>query len=436
PLVDGWLALAPVAASGASGNELRAALIDWRPGHVGHPAASGLLADLLSTGRGGAAYPRQIALLLPMSTARAPASAIRDGFLAAHLADRSAAAEGNADISIRIYDTSTLGAAEAYQRAQLEGADFIVGPLLAQEVEQILPQVGLVPTLALNFVDTETTWLTGFWQFALAPEDEIRAIARRAYAEGARTALALVPLDSSGRGNRLLNSFRSEFEALGGRLIRYETYDPAAQDFSRPIRALLNLDRSEQRRARLAANLGIELGFEPRRRQDADMIFLYAPNRGVARLLAPALRYHYAGDIPTYATPEIYDPADSGRDTDLEDIAFPDAPWLIAPNPEQSALRSQLQGYSPQRASGGNLRLYGMGVDAYRLVGALYGGAEHWPIEGLTGTLELRADGKIHRTLPFARFRNGRPVALEPLDVEPRPTVAGELRRPAILGAR
>src|SRR5690606_40405590 len=62
------------------------------------------------------------------------------------------------------------------------------------------------------------------------------------------------------------------------------------QDFSRPIRALLNLDRSEQRRARLAANLGIELGFEPRRRQDADMIFLYAPNRGVARLLAPALR--------------------------------------------------------------------------------------------------------------------------------------------------
>src|SRR5690606_20551917 len=244
----------------------------------------------------------------------------------------------------------------------------------------ILPRAGLVPTLALNFVDTDATFVTVFWQFALAPADETRAIARRAYADGARTALALVPLDTTGRGTRLLNSFKAEFEALGGRLIRHETYDPAAQDFSRPIRALLNLDRSEQRRARLAANLGLDIGFEPRRRQDADMIFLYAPTRGVARLLAPALRYHFAGDIPTYATPEIYDPADSGRDNDLNDLYFPDAPWLLAPNPEQSELRRLLQSYSPQRASGGNLRLYGMGVDAYRLVGALYGGTDRWPI--------------------------------------------------------
>src|SRR5690606_16531655 len=202
PLGDGWLALAPIAASGASRNELRGALIDWRREHLGHPAASGLLADLLTGGGGGAGYPRQIALLLPMSSARAPASAIRDGFLAAHLADRVADAEQSSEVSIRIYDTAAIGADEAYRRAQLEGADFIVGPLLAPDVEQILPQAGLVPTLALNFVDTDATFVTGFWQFALAPEDETRAIARRAYADGARTALALVPLDTTGQIGR------------------------------------------------------------------------------------------------------------------------------------------------------------------------------------------------------------------------------------------
>lgn len=418
PLVDGWLALAPIAASGRTGAELRGALIDWRREHIGHPAASGLLAELLAADR-SAEYPQQVALLLPLSSARIPSIAIRDGFLAAHLGGQAGSASRNAEMSIRVYDTGLLGAEEAYRRAQLEGADFIVGPLLRPDIEQILPQAGLTPTLALNNVDAETAFVTGFWQFGLAPEDETRAIARRAYADGARTAVALVPLDGSDWGNRLLNSFRAEFEALGGRLLAYETYDPAAQDFSRPIRALLNLEASEQRHTRLAANLGIRLGFEPRRRQDVDMLFLAARNRSIARLLVPALRYHDAADIPTYANSEVYEPTNAARDGDLNNIYFPDARWLLEPSGDETQLRSALQSYWPQRAAAGNLRLYGMGVDAYRLVGALYSGAGQWPLEGLSGSLELDADGRVRRLLPFAQFLNGRPVALEPVALDP-----------------
>jgi uncharacterized protein len=415
-LVDGWLALAPIAAAGLSGAELRGAILDWRRVHAAHPAATGLLAELLAADRGDAVYPRQVALLLPMSAARDAATAIRDGFMAAHLA--SIDEEGRREMSVRIYDTTSLGAEEAYRRAQLEGAEFVVGPLLRPEVEGVVLQAGFVPTLALNFIDTDASLVNAFWQFALAPEDETRAVARRAYEDGVRTAVALVPLDTTGWGMRLLNSFRAEFEALGGRLLAYNTYDPAAQDFSTPIRTLLNLDRSEQRRTRLAANLGVTLGFEPRRREDADMIFLAAPSRGVARLLAPALRFHFAGDIPTYATSDVYEPAEGGaRDGDLNDIYFPDARWLLQPTADDRELRRMLQTYWPRRTAGAaasNLRLYGMGVDAYQLVGALFGGVEAWPLEGLTGGLELDVTGRVHRLLPFAQFRNGRPVALEP----------------------
>src|SRR5690606_7382825 len=195
--------------------------------------------------------------------------------------------------------------------AQLEGAAFIVGPLLGPEVGRIVPQTGFVPTLALNYTDVDTSLTADFWQFALSPEDETRAIARRAFADGARTAVALVPFDSSGWGLRLLNSFRTEFEALGGRVLGYETYERAARDFSAPIESLLNLNRSEQRRERLQANLGgVNLSFEPRRREDADMIFLAAPDRASARLLAPALRLYLTGGepLPVYANTDIHEP--------------------------------------------------------------------------------------------------------------------------------
>src|SRR5690606_12503544 len=122
-LVDGWLALAPIAASNLAGGDLRGALVDWRREYSSHPAAMGLLADLLATGSGDGAYPEQIALLLPISSPQRPlAIAIRDGFLAAHLANSGAGAERG---SVRVYDTGLLGAEEAYRRAQLEGAAFI-----------------------------------------------------------------------------------------------------------------------------------------------------------------------------------------------------------------------------------------------------------------------------------------------------------------------
>lgn len=418
PLVDGWLALAPIAASSASGAELRRALLDWRRDYANHPAAGGLLGDLLSDGSEVEAFPAQIALLLPISSPqRSLAVAIRDGFLAAHFSARNRGGPGG-DSIVHVYDTGLLGAQEAYNRAQLEGADFIVGPLLRPEVDEIITQVGFVPTLALNFVDADTAFLGNFYQFALWPEHEAQAVARQAFASGARTAIALVP--SNTLGYRLLNSFTAEFEALGGQFLGFNGYEPTAQDFSAPVESLLNLDRSGSRRTRLAANLGVGLAFEPRRRQDVDMIFIGADRRA-GRLLAPALRYHFAGDIPTYATSDIYEPGAAVRDADLNDIYFPDAPWLLMPDEESADLRRTLEGFWPQRMSSSSIRLYGMGVDAYSLAGALFRGSTQWPIEGVSGQLELDASGRVNRMLPFAQFRNGQPVALEPsLQIERR----------------
>jgi hypothetical protein len=402
-IVDGWLALAPIATSNPA--DLRRSLLHWRETYTDHPAAGVLLADLLAAQR-AAGFPTQIALLLPLSSPqRAAALAIRDGFVAAHL--RSAGSDAT---SIRVYDTALGGSQAAYLRAQLDGADFIVGPLLPPDVEQVITQAGFVPTLALNFAQSPTPSLRSFYQFSLSPEDEARTIADAMALGGAATAIAFIP--NSDRGRRTLATFRAEFEARGGRLLDYVGYDRGSQEFGPPIMSLLNITRSNQRERRLAANLGVPIEFEPRRRQDVDAIFIAADDARAGRLLAPQLRFHFAGDIPTFVTSDVYNPADAA-DNDLNGLIFADAPALITPSAGAEDLQHDLTSYWPQRA--GLMRLYGMGFDAYQLVGSLYNGSRSaWPVRGMSGDLSLDTDGRIHRSLPLAQFRNGKPAAYEP----------------------
>jgi outer membrane PBP1 activator LpoA protein len=408
PIVDGWLALAPIASSYSDDpSALREELLRWRETYTDHPAAGGLLAELLAKYRQAQPFPQQIALLLPLSSVQQPAAqSIRDGFLAAALRDPNAT-----HTRIKVYDTSALGSEEAYISAQLDGADFIVGPLLRDEVEQIAGRVGFVPTLALNFIQSDKPLPRDFFQFALAPEDEARETARYAIANGQTTALALVP--NTDWGLRLLNSFRAEFESLGGHLLQFRGYDPKAEDFSSPITSLLNIDRSNQRYRRLAANLRRPIKFEPRRRRDVDMLFV-AADAATGRLLAPQLRFHYAGGIPTYATSAIYDPSDLSGDGDLNGVYFTDAPWVLRPDAEATALKKSFESYWPQRTARW-IRLYGMGFDAYRLIPLLYDPQGAFPgFAGMSGQLTLDGQGKIHRTMPIAQFRQGQPVVLQP----------------------
>jgi outer membrane PBP1 activator LpoA protein len=406
PVIDGWLALLPVAVETRRDPfGLTARLDQWQTAYPNHPAAMLLMPELREQDRLAQTYPEQIALLLPLRTQQQAAAAIRDGFLAAYLGNPN-----NGGTQIRIYDTDELGSQQAYLQAQLDGAAFIVGPLLKPAVEQIVASSGFVPTLALNRIDNAMPVPSNFFQFGLAPEDEASEVARHAIERGAQTAVALFP--NSDWGLRLYDSFQREFASLGGRVLESRAYDTATQDFSLAITTLLNLNESEQRRQRLAANVRLPLEFEPRRRQDVDIIF-FAASPGVARLLAPQFRFHFAGDLPTYATSDIYDTA-ARSDPDLNGVIFADTPWLLAPDELGRTLKTTLQQYWPQRASRLQ-RFYGLGFDAYRLVPMLFNGTMSLlSVPGLSGELWLDEAGRVRRHLPIAQFVNGRPVELVP----------------------
>ncbi len=408
PTVRGWLALGSLAAAtGQQGIGWSNGVVRWRERNTGHPAMS-VLEDLDTSTDQLLAYPRRIALLLPLSGRAASAGqAVQNGFLGAYFAGAGGLDDRQ---SILVYDVDAEGGpSAAYTSAVEDGAEFVVGPLLRNNVSKLANDILVpVPVLTLNYLPDESLPPPGLFQFALAPEDEAVSAATRALQDGHRTAVALVPQSSWGR--RLLTAFATEFEAQGGTLLDYRSFTSENPDFSRTIEELMGLSGSVSRYQRLRANIGSPLQFDPRRRGDVDFIFL-AADGAAGRLLKSQLKFHYSGDLPVYSTSSIY-AMDGRSNSDLNGIRFADTPWIIAPQSWIRYLPDMYREYWPEERRLG--RLHAMGYDAYQLVAPLFAARNGTmpEIDGATGVLFLDGNGRVHRRLAWAEFRGGEPVPL------------------------
>jgi uncharacterized protein len=404
----GWLELGEVAVVGGRNPfTAKEGLSEWRSRYPNHPANSLLDEEVLPQLGIGLEYPNQIALILPLSGRQQLAGvAVRDGFLAAVLQQEV----GNRPV-VNIYDSAEIGATTAYQRAIADGAQFIVGPLTKDEVAAIANSgQAAVLTLALNQLPDEMVPPPMLFQFALDPEEEARQVAQRVVTDGRTRGIVLLP--NNDWGQRLFRAFDTELKTLGGTIAALRFYDPAARDYSQPIRSVLLIDESRARANALSSTLGARLEFEPRRRGDVQFVFMGAqPVQG--RSLRPALRFHLAEDLPVYATSDVFEP-NVDANNDLEGIIFPDMPWVISPDAVSTELREALSKHWPVRARGRG-RLYAFGFDAYRLVPLLKAGrfGRQHAIPGMTGLLSLDETGRVHRELDWARVSNGKAVPVE-----------------------
>lgn len=405
--VAGWLDLGRAALVSAR-NPFTASedLTHWRERYPTHPANALLNREVLPQLGIGLDYPTQIALVLPLSgRQQAYGIAVRDGFLAALLQQ-----DATKRPVLNVYDSAQMGATTAYRRALADGAQFVVGPLIKDEVAAIAAAgETAVLTLALNQLADGAVPPPMMFQFALDPEQEARQVARRAIADGRTRGLVLLP--NNDWGQRLFRAFDTELKALGGTIVGMRFYDPAARDFSQPITQLLLIDESRARARALSSLLGMRLEFEPRRRADAQFVFIGAqPVQG--RSLRPALRFHMAGHLPVYATSDIFEP-DVRANHDLEGVIFPDMPWVISPDSAATHLRNALNQYWPVRAQDRG-RLYAFGFDAYRLIPLLKAGnfGREYAVPGMTGLLSVDEQGRVHRELEWARVSNGNATPL------------------------
>ncbi|WP_447593716.1 penicillin-binding protein activator [Aquipseudomonas campi] len=406
--LHGWLELARIAKTSSTPEQQLSAIDSWREKNPQHPAAEHL-PQALATLKEIASQPLQkIALLLPQEGQLASVSrALRDGFMAAHY---QAQQEGQNPPEILFYDSSRLSSLDDfYRQAQADGAQLVVGPLEKPLVKQLSERAQLpITTLALNYSDAGREAPAQLFQFGLAAEDEAREVARRAWADGMRRAVALVPRGEW--GDRVLAAFQQSWQAAGGTLIDAEHVDKPVE-LAQQIADLFQLRQSEARAKRLQNTVGGAVAALPARRQDVDFIFLAATPQQ-AQQIKPTLAFQYAGDVPVYATSHLYTGGNNpSQYRDLEGIRFCETPWLLDNN---DPLRQQVDNQWPQ-AAGSLGRLYAMGADAFRLAPRLnqLKALPDSQIEGLSGNLSLNPAQRVERQLPWAEFRNGQVQRLQ-----------------------
>jgi outer membrane PBP1 activator LpoA protein len=396
--LSGWLSLlATVKQAGTLGQQQRA--IDaWIQQNPNHPAARRLPEPLANLRELADKPLSHVALLLPMDGPLASvARALRDGFLAAHLSAQQ-------DLKIELFDSTRLSSLDDfYRQAGASGVELVIGPLDKELVRQLADREQLpITTLALNYSDANQKLPPQLFQFGLAAEDEAREVARRAWADGHRRAVALTPRGDW--GNRVFEAFRQQWQEQGGAVVAAE---PLAEpiELANQIAELLQVSSTQRQQS---TNSGSNES--PSRRQDVDFLFLAATPQQ-AQQVKPTLIFQYAGDLPVYATSHLH--AATGNRTqylDLEGIRFTETPWLLD---AQIPLRQEIEQKWPQ-ARGSLGRLYAMGADAYLLAPRLNQllALPETRLEGLSGVLSLTPEQRIERRLPWAVFHDG---AVQPI---------------------
>jgi outer membrane PBP1 activator LpoA protein len=411
-IVRGWLEAAAVAVDNARNPTLGATrLAAFRNRYPSHPALAALANEPIvgiPEGPAKLAAAAHMALMLPLSGRTSAAAAqIRDGFMTAYYQLPAATRP-----RLRVYDTAVASIADTLADAAAAGAEFIVGPLTREEV---VASADLLttrpPVLALNFLPADRPTPERFFQFALSPEDDARAVARYIGASGRRRGVVLVP--EGDWGTRVASAFDEELRTAGGYLLGQASFGGNSRaDFSDSIMQVLRTDDSRGRHARIQAAVGQKLEFEPRRRPDIQ--FIFAPSQpGAARLLRPQLRFHLAGDIPTYTLGDAYEPHPTANQ-EIDGMMFPDMPWMVSDDGLSGEVHEAArQAFGDAAARRG--RLFAFGYDAFRIASSLQRGAPINP-QGLTGTLSIDAQGRVRRELDWVRIKDGVPTPLERMD--------------------
>ena len=438
--LGGWMALV-IAQRSPEANRTQALQI-WRAAYPGHPANGAFVEGLMTKKVKSVeitplkppavesvaptpilpvpvqvtpAPPPQAAAPVPAPTQMAPAA---NGFVgvmlpltgtyaqAAQAVRAGLSAAWNADTSpsrpeLRFADTQGGDMGAIYRKLVDDGAKFVIGPLIKEEVAALAKGGNFtVPVLALNQA-SEANNRDGLYQFALTPEQEVEQSASLAWFDGRQNALLLAP--ASAFGQRMINHFSDYWKSLGGKISNIKTYQPGAADYSETAKRLLS-------------NLAGGSDAVSASTTPPEFIFMIADSRD-GRLLNPHIENQESSThIPVYATSLIFNgQPNAPQNADLSKVTFCDSPWLL--NSDTGVLSRQAMQSVAEKTPEVYLRLLPMGIDAYQLIQELNilksGGQSQFP--GATGVLTLRGN-RVNRQLHCAQFVDN---SLQPLGIAP-----------------
>lgn len=327
-----------------------------------------------------------------------------------------AATTANPGAELKIYDTSSQPIDQVLAQVQQDGASIVVGPLLKNNVEELMKSNTTLNVLALNQPE-QVQNRANICYFALSPEDEARDAARHIHEQGKQAPLLLTP--RSALGDRVANAFAQEWQQLGGSVVLQQKFGSTSE-----LRAGVNggsgialtgspISASLPQQQSVTIG-GLTIPAPPTDAQisgggKVDAAYIVATPEEIA-FIKPmiAMRNGSQSGVTLYASSRSAQ-GTAGPDFRLEmdGLQYSEIPMLAGSNPAlmQQALSSVRNDYSLAR-------LYAMGVDAWAL-------ANHFTqmrqvpgfeLNGNTGDLTATQDCVINRKLSWLKYQQGQIV--------------------------
>ncbi|MCJ2082145.1 penicillin-binding protein activator [Methylobacterium sp. J-090] len=284
------------------------------------------------------------------------------------------------------------GAREAAQAALADGAELVLGPLFAANVQAASGPTRAAGKPVIAFSTDAAVASRGVYLLSFLPQAEVDRIVDEAVAKGRRSFAALIPENSY--GNAVEAQFREAVARKGARLVGIERYAPG------------NPGPAVGRLSGLIAGGGAQ----------ADALFLPDTPDGLAAL-DPVLAK--AGFAPTRVRP-----LGTAVWNDPRAFALPSLQggWFAAP--DAAGFSSFSQRYQA-RFGAVPPRVATLAYDAVSLTAALgrQFGSQRFAdttltnpsgFSGVDGTFRFRPDGPSDRTLAVYEIRSGAPAVVSP----------------------
>ncbi len=375
---------------------LTQALADWQQQYASQPSLQQLPAEIQQLSAVDAFSPQTIAVLLPFSSNfRQHAEAIQQGILAA---------SANQQARLIFIDSQTEMSALKQQLAT-EQVDFVIGPLLKEQVDAISQQADwTIPTLFLNGKTDLTQHSADKFYFSLSVEDEAHQMAMLFKQKNYKQPVLMASRNPLSQ--RMAEQFSRDWKQVAGKDPEiYWFADQAGMEST--IKQLLETAASEQRIREISQLAGETVKAETHSRQDIDAIYLLA-DPSQTRLLKPYIDVSVAPTkttVPVYASSRSHQKSAEFTDRrDLQGLTFTEMPWMLSAG-QQQEFRQQFEQLFPQQDETLQ-RLFAMGYDSYHLIFRLKQ-QQQFPAlryQGLTGNLALSATGQVQRQLTWGKY--------------------------------
>ncbi|MFT6507459.1 MAG: outer membrane PBP1 activator LpoA protein [Colwellia sp.] len=398
PNIKGWNKLITFANKfGHDDTKFKRYLSQWQREFSTHPAQY-IVANLTQKEPTLNNEIENIAVIIPLSGKQERAGkVVQQGILAAYNIESGK--------TLHFIDSTTLDMSTLNAKLLELNIDYVIGPLLKQNVSSYLAQTEItMPTLLLN-LPASVDLLPHQVALSMRPEEEAIQAATTLSRQQYQHPIILSHQDSASR--RIAQTFSQQWQHITGKTPETVFFNSDAK-MQNQIKASLGVDLSQQRTKDLNRHIKYSIKSEFRNRRDIDMIYVVGLPLET-KLLKPYIDVNispFADIIPVFASSRSHSTKiDKSDNRDLSGLAFTEMPWQLRSKQQNKVLAAQAKKLWPNR-SDSLQTIFAMGFDSLTLVDKISAMQNKTYVRhyGQTGILQLGKDNILTRSLIWGKY--------------------------------